>query len=102
MRNATAAPPSSSFVSNLKAGASSAIPKAGEAVVAASKPAASEGMSSSLGSSGAIYALFAVTALGFPDAEITFVIPPYFPINIQTGFFALVAIDTIGVLRGWK
>ena len=55
-----------------------------------------------LGSSGAIYALFAVTAFGFPDAEITFVIPPWFPINIQTGFFALLAIDTLGIIRGWK
>ncbi|KAI0793723.1 hypothetical protein C8Q74DRAFT_1244342 [Fomes fomentarius] len=56
----------------------------------------------SLGSSGAIYALFALTALGFPDAEITLVIPPWFPINIQTGFFTLLAFDTLGVIRGWK
>ena len=56
----------------------------------------------SLGSSGAVYALFAITALGFPDAEITLVIPPWFPINIQTGFYALLAIDTLGILRGWR
>ena len=56
----------------------------------------------SLGSSGAVYALFALTALGFPDAEITLVIPPWFPINIQTGFFTLLAFDTLGVLRGWR
>ncbi|KAI1788140.1 hypothetical protein LXA43DRAFT_1026357 [Ganoderma leucocontextum] len=101
LRNATAAPATSTFASSLKSGLSSATPKAEGAVAAASKPAASEGMSS-LGSSGAIYALFAVTALGFPDAEVTLIIPPWFPINIQTGFFALVAIDTLGVLRGWK
>lgn len=75
--------------------------EAGSAAATAGKSAASEG-TSSLGSSGAIYALFAVTALGFPDAEITFVIPPWIPINIQSGFFALVALDTLGVLRGWK
>ncbi|KAI9067952.1 rhomboid-domain-containing protein [Trametes sanguinea] len=56
----------------------------------------------SLGSSGAIYAFFAITALGFPDAEITFVIPPYIPINIQTGFGAFLALDLLGVLRGWR
>ncbi|KAI0741359.1 hypothetical protein C8Q80DRAFT_1110950 [Daedaleopsis nitida] len=56
----------------------------------------------SLGSSGAIYALFAITALGFPDAEITLIIPPWFPINIQTGFFAILALDTVGILRGWR
>lgn len=56
----------------------------------------------SLGSSGAVYALFALTALGFPDAEITLVIPPWFPINIQTGFFTLLAFDTLGIIRGWK
>ncbi|KAI0369089.1 rhomboid-domain-containing protein [Pilatotrama ljubarskyi] len=55
-----------------------------------------------LGSSGAIYALFAITALGFPDAEITLVIPPWFPINIQTGFAAILAFDILGVLRGWR
>ena len=56
----------------------------------------------SLGSSGAVYAMFAVTAFGFPDAEVTFVIPPWFPINIQTGFYAFVALDVLGVIRGWK
>ena len=100
MRNATT-PATTSFAASLKSGAASAIPKVEATVATASKSAGSEGMSS-LGSSGAVYALFAVTALGFPDAEITFVIPPYFPINIQTGFFALVAMDTLGVLRGWR
>lgn len=73
---------------------------ASEAAVTTTK-AASEGMHS-LGSSGAVYAMFAITALGFPDAEITLIIPPWFPINIQTGFAALLAVDMLGVLRGWK
>ncbi|KAI8996623.1 hypothetical protein BD414DRAFT_409158 [Trametes punicea] len=63
--------------------------------------AAREGQHS-LGSSGAIYATFAITALGFPDAEITFIIPPWFPINIWTGFCTLLSIDLLGVIRGWK
>ncbi|TBU30446.1 hypothetical protein BD311DRAFT_805318 [Dichomitus squalens] len=75
LRNATTTPSTSSSFS-LKSSASTALTKADTAVAAA--------------------------ALGYPDAEITLVIPPYFPINIQTGFFALVAIDTLGVLRGWR
>ncbi|KAI0709663.1 hypothetical protein C8T65DRAFT_808032 [Cerioporus squamosus] len=54
-----------------------------------------------LGSSGAIYALFALTALGFPDAEASLIVAPWYSFNIQTGFVALVAIDVLGVVRGW-
>ncbi|KAI0832024.1 hypothetical protein BC628DRAFT_1351246 [Trametes gibbosa] len=73
---------------------------ASEAAVSTISKAASEG-SHSLGSSGAIYAMLAITALGFPDAEVTLIIPPWYPINIQSGFMALVALDIFGVLRGW-
>ena len=97
LRNAPSTASNASLSTSLK---SSALAKADPAVAAAGK-AATEG-TSSLGSSGAVYAFFAITALGFPDAEITLVIPPYFPINIQTGFFTLVAIDALGVLRGWR
>lgn len=93
-----AAPSSGSLRSAPSATSGSA---ASETAVAAATKATSEGQYS-LGSSGAIYAMFAITALGFPDAEITFVIPPWFPINIQTGFTALVALDILGILRGWK
>ncbi|KAI0630630.1 hypothetical protein C8Q77DRAFT_1134366 [Trametes polyzona] len=79
------------------AGASAA---AKSAVATASKTA-SEGQYS-LGSSGAIYAMFAITAFGFPDAEVTFVIPPWIPIPIHTAFSALLAFDFVGVLMGWR
>ncbi|OJT07172.1 Presenilins-associated rhomboid-like protein, mitochondrial [Trametes pubescens] len=95
-----AATPSPSVLrssSSAAAGASAA----SEATIVSAKKAATDGQYS-LGSSGAIYAMFAITALGFPDAEITLIIPPWFPINIQTGFAAIVALDVLGVLRGWK
>ncbi|KAH7913821.1 hypothetical protein BJ138DRAFT_1133792 [Hygrophoropsis aurantiaca] len=56
----------------------------------------------SLGASGAIYAAVTLSALGFPDAEVTLMFPPFMPINIQTGVGALVLLDTIGILRGWR
>ncbi|KAI0676121.1 hypothetical protein C8Q78DRAFT_1008128 [Trametes maxima] len=92
--------------SSLRPGASAASMGAGAS--AASETAAISAATSaregqySLGSSGAIYAMFAITALGYPDAEITLVIPPWFPINIQTGFATILAFDLLGVLRGWK
>jgi len=56
----------------------------------------------SLGSSGAIYATVTVTALAFPDSQIALFIPPSYPINIQWGVGGLVALDMIGILRGWR
>lgn len=56
----------------------------------------------SLGASGAIYATVTVTALGFPDSQIALFIPPSYPINIQWGVGSLVALDMIGILRGWR
>ncbi|TFK39431.1 hypothetical protein BDQ12DRAFT_649893 [Crucibulum laeve] len=56
----------------------------------------------SLGASGAIYAAVTMSALAFPTSEIALFIPPSYPINIQTGVSALVLLDVIGVLRGWR
>lgn len=56
----------------------------------------------SLGASGAIYATVTVTALAFPDSQIALFIPPSYPINIQWGVGGLVAMDMIGILRGWR
>ncbi|KAI0653004.1 hypothetical protein C8Q70DRAFT_1039429 [Cubamyces menziesii] len=83
------------------AAASASTAAASETALTAASTAAREGQRS-LGSSGAIYAMVVITALGFPDAEITLVIPPWYPINIQTGVGALLALDLLGVLRGWK
>ncbi|KIM44829.1 hypothetical protein M413DRAFT_67386 [Hebeloma cylindrosporum] len=56
----------------------------------------------SLGASGAIYAAVTMTALAFPDSEVALFIPPSYPINIQYGVGALMALDMIGILRGWR
>jgi rhomboid-like protein len=56
----------------------------------------------SLGASGAIYAAVTMTALAFPDSEVALFIPPSYPINIQYGVGALMALDTIGIIRGWR
>ncbi|THU80521.1 hypothetical protein K435DRAFT_496727 [Dendrothele bispora CBS 962.96] len=57
---------------------------------------------SSLGASGAIYACVTMTALAFPSAQISLVVPPSYPIDIQTGVAGLLLIDVIGALRGWR
>ncbi|KAF8972677.1 hypothetical protein BDZ97DRAFT_1649500 [Flammula alnicola] len=56
----------------------------------------------SLGASGAIYASVTLTALAFPDSQVALFIPPTYPINIQYGVGGLVALDMIGILRGWR
>jgi rhomboid-like protein len=56
----------------------------------------------SLGASGAIYGTVVVTALGFPDTEIALLVPPTFPIPIQYGVGALVTMDVLGAIRGWR
>lgn len=75
------------------------------AVKAVTEPAAESSKDHilpSLGASGAIYAAVTLTALAFPNTEIALMIPPSFPIPIQWGVGGLVALDIIGVLRGWR
>ncbi|TFK51998.1 hypothetical protein OE88DRAFT_1807883 [Heliocybe sulcata] len=56
----------------------------------------------SLGASGAIYASVVVTALAFPDAEISLFFPPGLTLPIQWGVGGFVLLDIIGILRGWR
>jgi rhomboid-like protein len=56
----------------------------------------------SLGASGAIYAAATLTALAFPDAVVSLIFPPTWPIPIQWGIGGLVVVDVIGALRGWR
>ncbi|EGN95283.1 hypothetical protein SERLA73DRAFT_77298 [Serpula lacrymans var. lacrymans S7.3] len=56
----------------------------------------------SLGASGAIYAAVTLSALAFPDASISLIFLPFFAIPIQSGVGAIIALDAIGILRGWK
>ncbi|KAG6850569.1 hypothetical protein H0H93_011768 [Arthromyces matolae] len=78
------------------------------AVAAASAPAAAAAKTGphpilpSLGASGAIWASVTLTALAFPDSQVSLVIPPSYPINIQTAVGSLVLLDMIGIMRGWR
>ena len=63
---------------------------------------ASETILPSLGISGAVYGCVTMTALAFPNAQIALMIPPSFPIDIQYGVGALVLLDVVGLLRGWR
>ena len=56
----------------------------------------------SLGASGAIWACVSLTALAFPDAQMALFIPTSFSIPIQTGTLGMVALDVIGIFRGWR
>lgn len=56
----------------------------------------------SLGASGAIYAAVTMTALAFPESQVSLFIPPTYPINIQYGVGGLMMLDIIGIIRGWR
>ncbi|KAG1864903.1 hypothetical protein F4604DRAFT_1782701 [Suillus subluteus] len=56
----------------------------------------------SLGASGAIYAAVTVSALAFPDAQVSLIFPPFVSIPIQAGVGGLVILDVIGIVRGWR
>lgn len=64
--------------------------------------AATPTISGSHGSSGAIYSMVIISALAFPDAEVSLVFPPTPSIPIQYGVGGFVLLDCIGVLRGWR
>ncbi|TFY61182.1 hypothetical protein EVG20_g7146 [Dentipellis fragilis] len=56
----------------------------------------------SLGSSGAIYSAFILTAFAYPDGEVSLIFPPVGPFPMSYGAGGLVLLDCVGVLRGWK
>ncbi|KZT66139.1 rhomboid-domain-containing protein [Daedalea quercina L-15889] len=56
----------------------------------------------SLGASGAIYAAVTLTAMAFPEAHVSLIFPPTPPIPIQYGVFGFMAMDLVGVIRGWR
>lgn len=68
----------------------------------ATTKAAASSVVPSLGASGAIYACVTMTALAFPNGQIALTIPPSYPIDIQLGVGALLALDVLGVIRGWR
>ncbi|GAA5830807.1 hypothetical protein JCM11251_001081 [Rhodosporidiobolus azoricus] len=56
----------------------------------------------SLGASGAVYGCVAMTALAFPETSVSLIFLPFFPIPIGAATATLVAVDFIGLLRGWR
>lgn len=85
---------SSSAVTEGAAAARSTSAFAGAEALASIKP--------SLGASGAIYATVTLTAMAFPEAHVSLIFPPTPPIPIQYGVFGFMALDLLGVIRGWR
>lgn len=71
-------------------------------VSSVSSLAANSAVLPSLGASGAIYATLTMTALAFPEASVSLIFVPFFPIPIGWGMAGMVAVDALGVIRGWK
>ncbi|THH00464.1 hypothetical protein EW145_g7073 [Phellinidium pouzarii] len=55
----------------------------------------------SLGASGAIYGTVLITAFAYPDAEVFLLFPPI-PLPIIWGVGGMVALDIMGIIRGWR
>ncbi|KAF8216462.1 hypothetical protein K438DRAFT_1797249 [Mycena galopus ATCC 62051] len=55
----------------------------------------------SLGASGAIYACITIDAMAYPDLKISPIFVPY-GVPIRWGVGALVLLDLVGILRGWR
>jgi rhomboid-like protein len=56
----------------------------------------------SLGASGAIYAAVTASALAFPDANVSLIFLPFVSLPIGAGVGGMVALDIIGIIRGWR
>lgn len=56
----------------------------------------------SLGASGAIYAMLSMVALAFPDSHVSIIFLPFISIPIGVGVAGMIALDIVGILRGWK
>ncbi|ODO05509.1 hypothetical protein I350_04560 [Cryptococcus amylolentus CBS 6273] len=56
----------------------------------------------SLGASGAIYAALTMTACAFPDSAVGIIFIPFVTIPIGWGVAGMVAVDMIGLIRGWR
>ncbi|GAA6025044.1 hypothetical protein JCM10207_008651 [Rhodosporidiobolus poonsookiae] len=61
-----------------------------------------ESLLPSLGASGAVYGCVAMTSLAFPETSVSLIFLPFFPIPIGAATATLVAVDFIGLLRGWR
>lgn len=71
-------------------------------VSTASALAAHSAVLPSLGASGAIYATLTLTSLAFPEASVSLIFLPFIPIQIGYGVAGMVAVDVLGLIRGWR
>jgi len=76
--------------------------KSTSATKTGTKDASSATIPLTIGATGAVYSAFTVVALAYPDTELALKIPPTFPLPIQWGLGALLAVDVLGLLRGWR
>jgi len=88
--------------SSLNAGRTTSAAVAFKAAAAESASGSSQRILPSLGASGAIYAAVTLTALAFPETEVSLIFPPTPPIPVQYGVGGLVLLDIVGALRGWR
>ncbi|KAF9972478.1 hypothetical protein BGZ73_004405 [Actinomortierella ambigua] len=56
----------------------------------------------SLGASGALFGCVSATAYMYPDASVFLIFLPFFPIKIPVALGAMMGLDLIGILRGWR
>lgn len=63
--------------------------------------AAHQAILPSLGASGAIYGALTMTALAYPDSHVSIIFLPFISIPIGFGVAGMVALDVIGIWRGW-
>ncbi|KAI5124254.1 hypothetical protein M0805_005103 [Coniferiporia weirii] len=75
--------------------------RAGQAIKEKAAAAVPRDILPSLGASGAIYATVTITALAYPDAQVFLLFPPI-PLPITWGVGGMVAMDMIGIIRGWR
>jgi rhomboid-like protein len=64
--------------------------------------AAQQGILPSLGASGAIYSALVVTACAMPDSQVGIILIPFVSFPIWLGVGGMVAVDIMGLIRGWK
>lgn len=56
----------------------------------------------SLGASGGIWACVSLAALACPEARASLIFPSTFSFPLPAGALALVGLDILGILRGWR
>ncbi|KAF9159891.1 hypothetical protein DFQ26_006084 [Actinomortierella ambigua] len=56
----------------------------------------------SLGASGALFGCVSATAYMHPDASVFLIFLPFFPIKIPFALGAMMGLDLVGILRGWR